>query len=115
MASQFLRRRLPNLRAAGGLTGPAHRTPTCYGEQLMEDRVEYEIDREESITHALAHQIPSMHAEVILRTPYGCTTLYHRDAQRVAAIAKTALEKQLRFVLSRKTKAAARKCKSGSS
>jgi len=64
----------------------------------------YRTRREDRIRYALSKQVPAMGFGVYIHTDYGTLSFYDTDAQRIAKLAKTLLERQLRRLTAAKAK-----------
>lgn len=68
------------------------------------NETDYHARREERIRYALAKQVPAMRFGVEIHTDYGTLSFYDSDAQRIATLAKTLLERQLKRLSAAKAK-----------
>lgn len=71
----------------------------------MENEAHDRISREERIRYALSKQVPAMRMNVEIHTSYGTLHFHYKDAQRIASLAQTLLERQLRRITAENTKA----------
>lgn len=68
----------------------------------------YLASRQDRIHYALAKQVPTLRMNVEIHTCYGPLFFHYQDAQRIASLVQTLLERQLKR-LSTKPKAATRR------
>ena len=75
----------------------------------MQDPAAYCIDREARIRYALSKQVPAMRMNVEIHTEYGTLHFHYKDARRIADLAQTLLEQQLKRIVATNAKAACRR------
>jgi hypothetical protein len=75
----------------------------------MQDPAAYCIDREERIRYALSKQVPAMRMNVEIHTDYGTLHFHYKDARRIANLAQTLLEQQLKRIAVANAKASCRR------
>jgi hypothetical protein len=74
----------------------------------MENEAADHISREDRIHYALAKQVPAMRMNVEIHTSHGTLHFHYKDAQRIANLVQTLLERQLRHIRVANARAASR-------
>jgi len=69
----------------------------------------YRTRREDRIRYALSKQVPAMRFTVEIHTDYGTLSFYDNDAKRIASLAQTLLERQLKRLCTTKPNAVTRR------
>lgn len=75
----------------------------------MENEANDRISREDRIRYALSKQVPAMRMTVEIHTSYGTLHFHYKDAQRIASLVQTLLERQLKRISAANAKAASRR------